>query len=98
MYQSVCIRDIGFIIFSRGKEDFILVDKEAIKHWNCLWLLVRKGIMKIANLKKEIKAESFAKRTKPQKQNSDTYLQSVAAGLGFGKIPPQDCWFFIFID
>lgn len=96
VYQSVCIRDIGFIIFSRGKEDFILVDKEAIKHWNCLWLLVRKGIMKIANLKKEIKAESFAKRTKPQKQNSDTYLQSVAAGLGFGNTSSRLLVFYFY--
>lgn len=43
--------------------------------------------MKRANLKKEIKAESFAEGTKPQKQYSDTYLQSVAARLGFGKNP-----------
>lgn len=45
--------------------------------------------MKRANLQKEIKAESFAERAKSQKQYSDTDLQSVAAGLGFGKSPPR---------
>lgn len=54
--------------------------------------------MKRANLKKEIKAESFAERTKPQKQYSDTYLQSVAAGLGFGKRPPQGFFLIVELD
>lgn len=54
--------------------------------------------MKRANLQKEIKAESFAERTKSQKQYSDAYLQSVAAGLGFGKSPPRGVFLIVELD